>query len=182
MEVDLIPKKPVEKPFWQTILFYLSFAFLIISLLSLFFLNRSNKKADSEIKDIGQALDQPRTKEEINLEKDILRTQKRIIGFSLLASQRQPVSRVLDQIEKLAHPQVLFTKMDFDAKENKVWLGGRADNFQVLGQQSRLFREEPLIQESRLEQAGIGKGGGVEFGFEIFFNPDIFKNLASQEP
>ena len=176
MEVDLIPKKPVEKPFWQTILFYLSFAFLIISLLSLFFLSRLNKKASLEIEQISQELNQEKTKEEINLEKDILRTQKRITGFSLLASQRQPVSRVLDQIEKLAHPQVFFTKMDFNAKENKVWLGGKADNFQVLGQQARLFRAEPLIQESSLEQAGIGKGGWVEFEFEIFLNPAVFKN------
>ncbi|MBI4359055.1 MAG: hypothetical protein HY577_00480 [Candidatus Nealsonbacteria bacterium] len=175
MDVDLIPKKPVEKPLWQTILFYLSFIFLFISLLSLFFLNRSNKSANLEIEKINQELNRERTTEEISLEKDVLRAQKRIAGFSLLASQRKPLSLVFDQVEKLVHPQVFFTNLNFNAKENKLWLGGKADNFQVLGQQARLFREEPLIRESSLEQAGIGKQGGVEFEFEIFFDPKVFQ-------
>ena len=31
--IDLIPKKPKEEPFWQELLFYISFLFLAVSLL-----------------------------------------------------------------------------------------------------------------------------------------------------
>lgn len=173
--IDLIPKKPKEEPVWQEVLFYLSFAVLVFSLLIFIFLTSAMKANNLEIGKIEQELTREKTQEEISLEKEVLTSGKRISAFSLLVDQRKEVSRVFDLFEKLVHPQAFFSKITFTAKDNKVWLGGRADNFQALGQQSLLFKAEPLIRESNLEQAGIGQDGGVDFNFEIILDNQFFK-------
>lgn len=173
--IDLIPKKPKEEPAWQEVLFYLSLAILFFSLLIFLFLTRAMKVNKLEIEKIEQELTREKTQEEISLEKEVLTSGKRISAFSLLVNQRKEVSRVFNLFEKLVHPQVFFSKLNFTAKDNKVLLAGTADNFQALGQQSLLFKAEPLIRENNLEQAGIGQDGGVDFNFEIILDNQFFK-------
>jgi hypothetical protein len=173
--IDLIPKKPKEEPVWQEVLFYLSFAVLVFSLLIFLFLTRAMKVNKLEIEKIEQELTREKTQEEISLEKEVLSSEKKISTFSLLIDQQKRLSKVFDLFEKFVHPQVFFSKLSFTAKDNKVLLEGRADNFQALGQQSLLFKAEPLIRESNLEQASIGKDGGIDFNFGIILDNQFFK-------
>ncbi|MDP3093938.1 MAG: hypothetical protein Q8N16_04290 [bacterium] len=175
MRIGLIPKKQIEAPPWQTALFVFSAVFLILSLLVFALLARSAKKTSLEIESINQELAKDRTQAEIDAEKEVLISQKKIVAFGILLNQRKQLSRVFDLIEKLVHPEVVFSKMGFTVEDNTVWLSGKADNFQALGQQSLLFKTQPLIKESNLMQVGIGKHGGVEFGFKIIFDPQFFK-------
>ena len=173
--IDLIPKKPKEEPVWQEILFYLSFAVLVFSLLIFLFLTRAMKVNNLELEKIEQELTREKTQEEISLENEVLTFEKKISVFSLLIDHQKRLSRVFDLFEKLVHPQVFFSKLSFTAKDNKILLGGTADNFQVLGQQSLLFTSEPLIRESNLEKAGINEDGGIDFNFGIILDNQFFK-------
>ena len=173
--IDLIPKKPKEEPVWQEVLFYLSFAVLFFSLLIFLFLTRAMKVNNSELGKVEQELAREKTQEEISLENEVLASEKRISAFGVLVDQQKKLSRVFDLFEKLVHPQVFFSKLDFKARDNKVLLTGIADNFQALGQQSLLFKAEPLIRESNLERAGINKAGGIDFDFGIILDNQFFK-------
>lgn len=169
-----MPKKPVQIPFWQKALFYVSFVFLALSVFALLFIYSFSKKTALRADELNRELANPRTGEEINLEKEILRARQELAAFALLSGQRKPISRVFVILEKITHPQVFFSVVNLVAEDNKIRLSGKTDNFQVLGQQNFLFKGENSVKEVNLVKVGIGKEGGIDFDFEIIFDPAVF--------
>lgn len=174
MAVELIPKKPTERPWWQPVLFYLSLGLLVLSVASFFIVSSLAKKEMAEKDRLNHELAKAKTADEITLESRVFKAQRQVTAFGFLIDQQKPVSRTFAVLEKLVHPQAYFSKFNFVAKENKVWVAGVADNFRVLGEQSLLFKSEKTISQANLSEVGIGKEGGVEFSFEIFFDPSFF--------
>ena len=174
MAVELIPKKPTERPWWQAVLFYVSLGFLVLSIASFFIISVLSKKETAERERLNRELARAKTEDEIRLESRIFKAQRQVAAFGFLIDQQKPVSRAFAVLEKLIHPQAYFSKLNFVAKEDKVWVAGVADNFRVLGEQSLLLKAEETIAQASLSEVGIGKEGGVEFSFEIFFAPGFF--------
>jgi len=181
--IDLIPKKPKEEPFWQELLFYISFLFLAISLIFCIGLSVLAKRSSLELEGVNNELAKEKTSDQIKTETEVLIYKKKISAFSILLKQRKPLSRIFDFLEKKIHPGIVFTKMAFVADEDKLQISGMDDDFQALGQQVFIFRKNSLIKLIDLRQVGIGKTGGIEFSFAIVFDKKIFeeKEEASAE-
>jgi len=173
--IDLIPKKPKEEPFWQELLFYISFLFLAVSLLFCIGFGVLAKRSSLELERVNDELAMEKTQSQIKIETEVLNYQKKVSAFSILLKQRKPLSKIFDLLEKEVHPGIFFTKMGFTVNSDKLQISGVADNFQVLGQQALIFKKDPLIKEIDLKQVGIGKYGGVEFSFEAVFDKQIFE-------
>jgi len=175
MAVELIPKRPTEKPWWQGVLLYLSLGFVVLSLLTFGILLNLSQKATAEKDRLNQELAKEKTAEEVSLEQRIFQAQRQVTAFAYLINQQKPVSRVFTILEKLVHPQAYFSKFNFVANENKVWLSGNASSFQALGEQALLLKADENIEQANLAEVGIGKLGGVDFVFEVFFDPNLFQ-------
>jgi len=175
MAIELIPRKPVARPPWQTILFYVATVFLGLSLISFFVLTYLSARASVQTKLLAQDLARGKTSEEQSLEKDVLKRQRQILVFENLLGQQKFLLPVLNLLGRAVHPQVFFSKVNLTVAENKIWLSGQADNFQVLGEQMLLLRRESLAKELNLSDVSISKEGGVNFTLEIIFDPLIFQ-------
>ena len=176
MEIDLIPKRTVVKDPLQAPLSFISLGLLLISVVATVLLLNNIKRISGEIAVLDSELFKERSGEEISLEKEILIAQKKITAFNLLVKEREEVSKALNLIEKRIHPQAVLDKIDYNSKEDKIWLNGVADNFQILGQQLLLFKQDPLVQEANFSYIGIEKTGGVGFNMEVVFRPGFFKD------
>ena len=181
--IDLIPKKPKEEPFWQELLFYISFLFLAVSLLFCIGFGVLANRSSLELERVNNELAKEKTQSQINTEAEVLSYQKKVSAFSILLKQRKPLSKIFDLLEKEVHPGIFFTKMGFTVNSDKLQISGVADNFQALGQQTLILKKDPLVGQIDLKQVGIGKYGGVEFSFEVVFDKQIFeeKEEASAE-
>jgi hypothetical protein len=175
MAIDLIPKPPKETLPWEKAMTVASFVFLAGAISFLVILGWLSSNTKREVTRLTQELNKEKTVEEQKLENEVLGDQKYLAAFAFFIDSKKPLLPVLSLIEKTTHPQVFFSKTDYSAKDNKISLSGKTDNFQVLGQQHILFKNATQIKESNLLQAGIGKTGFVELSFEIFLNPGIFK-------
>ena len=173
--IDLIPKKPKEEPFWQELLFYISFLFLAVSLLFCIGFGVLANRSSLELERVNNELAKEKTQSQINTEAEVLSYQKKVSAFSILLKQRKPLSKIFDLLEKEVHPGIFFTKMGFTVNSDKLQISGVADNFQALGQQTLILKKDPLVGQIDLKQVGIGKYGGVEFSFEVVFDKQIFE-------
>ncbi|MDP2930205.1 MAG: hypothetical protein Q8N56_01165 [bacterium] len=176
MEIDLMPKRTTEKILWQAPLFFLSLGLLLVFVIGAIFLTRSVKKTGEKVAALNEEILKEKSKENIALEQEILNVQKKLVAFDSLIKERKEVSKAFDLIEKRIHPQVVLNRIDYDFKEDKILLGGVADNFQILGQQSSLLKQDPSIREANFPYIGIEKTGGVGFNLEIVFNPGFFQD------
>jgi len=179
--IDLIPKKPKEEPFWQELLFYLSFLCLAVTLLFCIGFGVLAKRSSLELEKINQELAKEKTQEEIKAENQVLDYEKKVAAFTTLLKKRKPLSRIFDFLEAQVHPGVYFTKMGFVAESDILQVSGLADNFQILGQQTLIFKKDSSVKDINLKQVGIGKFGGVEFSFEVSFNKEVFEEKEEVE-
>lgn len=176
MEIDLIPKRTVIKIPLKTPLFFVSLGLLLVFAAATIFLLKGVKRIGDEVTALNNELSEEKSGEEINLERGVLVAQKKIAAFSFLVKERREVSKAFDLVEKKIHPQVVLNKIDYNSKEDKIWLGGVADNFQILGQQLLLFKQDSSVREANFSHIGIEKTGGVGFNLEIVFHPGFFKD------
>ena len=81
MAIELIPRKPVVRPPWQTIFFYVATVFLGLSLVSFFVIAYFSAKTSAQAKLLAQDLSRGKTSEEQRLEKEVLKRQRQILIF-----------------------------------------------------------------------------------------------------
>lgn len=173
--IEIIPKPIAKLPFWQNILFYLSIALLIISIISFFVLNRFLETAKAELQNLEETLDRERTPEEAALEKRVFDYQKKMEDFTTLKDLHLYPSKFFDFFQDLCHPQVWFSKFNLNLRNYDLTISGQTDTFSTLGQQLLIFQEREEIQEVNLSQLKISKIGKVDFTLSLSFDPAILK-------
>ena len=173
--VEIIPKKVPELPPWLNIAFYFSLAILISSILGCFVLGNSLKNNQKTISNLEKSLLEGRSSERINLEKEILKYQRKIEDFSQLLSKHLTITEVFNTLQKNCHPEVWFSRFNLDAKEAKISILGETQNFETLGQQLLIFQNENLIKEVNLDQTLITKEGKIQFNLILSLDPQILK-------
>jgi len=170
--VEIIPKEPPKLSTGLSILFYSAIFLLSICVIGYFVLNNSLKKAEAELADLELDLIKEMPPEKISLEKEILAYKDKIDKFSYLLEQHLAVSRVFEIIQKTTHPQVWFSKFDLSSRPGQLKIFGETQNFETLGQQILILREEATINRVNLEKVSIGKEGKINFDLLLFFNPE----------
>lgn len=173
--VEIIPKKPTRQFSWVNMLFYFSLILLFFVILSIFILNNFQKRASLILQDLDKKYTEIRTPERINLESELIKSQKKIDDFAFLLLKYKLSSKLFNFLERITHPKVYFSSFSFNAEENKLKMGGKTESFETLGQQFLIFKRENLIKEINLSGITIGEEGKIEFSFDLYLSPEIFK-------
>jgi len=173
--VDIIPKEAPKPSRGLSILFYFAIFLLIFSIIGYFALNNFLEKAREEVAALKLDLAGVMTTEKISLEKEILASKNKIDHFSYLVGQHLKASRIFEIIQKVTHPQVWFSKFDFNSREGQLKLSGETQNFVTLEQQTLILKGEEKIDKVNLENFSITKEGKIGFDLSLSFNPDIFR-------
>jgi len=161
--VELIPKQVPEIPKWLNILFYFSLALLVLTIASFFALEGSIKNKQEMLGDLNQILLSKKTSERMVMEEEVLNYEKKFGDFALLSEEHLEISDIYPLIEESTHPQVWFSQFTLDSEENVINISGKAQNFEVLGQQILILEEKDFAKNLRLDSAGINKQGKVDF-------------------
>jgi hypothetical protein len=171
--MEIIPKEAPKIPPWLDILFYLSAGLLIFVFISYFLVSQSIKasqKAQLEA-DVKLASEDLKSSK---LKKEILTYQKKINDFSVVINGHLEASNAFGFIESKCHPSVWFSNFSLKTKTGNIELSGEAQNFQALGQQMIIFRDEPMITKSSLDSITMGKGGSIGFKVTLSLDPSVF--------
>ena len=175
--VEIIPKSPQKSPLLTKVLLTLSVGVFVLSVggfVVLFFLE---SRAQNNIEKTEILLRQEETKEEVQLEQDVLVIQTRLKDFATLLELKKDVLPVFSFLETVVHPQVTFLSMNVDTNRYALLLQGTATSFSALDEQIVVLqaREEP--DSVSLTDLQIGQQGGVIFQMEVQFPISFFQQL-----
>ncbi|MBU0546907.1 hypothetical protein KKA72_01590 [Patescibacteria group bacterium] len=173
--VEIIPKPIKKMPSWERILMYFTFGLLFVSIGSFFLLNYFVNQSKKELQKSEEVLNQIKTEKEIALEKEVFDYQVKIKDFSLILTEHFYSSKFFGFFEKLCHPQVWFSQMNFNVNDYNLSLSGETTDFLTLEQQLRIFRKEPLIKSIVLSDLSVGGEGLVDFSLDIILDQNIIK-------
>jgi len=172
--MEIIPKEAQKVPRWLDFLFYFSLGLLIFIFIAYFIINHSLKTSQKTLDDLESSLSKD-VSEKSELKKEILTYQKKIKDFSVLLSVHLKASNIFVFMEEQCHPKVWFNNFNLDTKEGKVFLLGEAQDFESLGQQLIILRNEKLIKNVELASVSMKKEGKITFNLSLSFDPLIFK-------
>ena len=176
MAVGIIPKKAeVKSSFFIDLLFSICVIFLVTSVVVSIFLFLSQLALNRSLKDVNNKLAAVGTPEELQLEKNILLTKQKIDDFDYLLNSHRSNLKFFTNIESLSHPDIFFTKVELKINQGKVSFSGLVDNFEILGQQFLILKEQNYIKDVSLAKASIEKDGKINFTYDVSFNQGEFK-------
>ena len=176
MAIEIIPKKRVIRGvnlvgtfFYLSIILF--FAAVLVSLLLL----GMQFSLTSSIENVKTKINSVATPEDLELERKILLTQKKVNDFSFLINNHLSNKQFFGVFEQLAHPKIFFSSIDLQINKGKATLSGTTDNFELLGQQFLMLEKEDYVKNVNLSKASINKDGKVEFTFHVSFDGRRFK-------
>lgn len=173
--VGIIPKTTKKAPEWYNLAFYISLGLLIAVILGYALLLYFESKALVVSQDLENQIAQVGTKEEKNMEAQVLVAKKRINDFTELLQAHKKPSNFFAFLEKVCHPQTWFTEVVLNPEKAEASVSGRTVNFQVLDQQLFILREQDLITKVELTKLLISKEGETEFSLYLYLNPQVFQ-------
>jgi len=185
MPIQIIPKEAAKLPLWQNILFYFSIGLALSVLAAYGVLYHFTQKATEDAKNIDTSIQQGKTPQMLSLENQVKSYRDMVNNFSSLINNHEFSSNFFGNfeqktgiLEKLTHPKVSFSGMDFNADGNSVSLSGLTDDFKIIGQQIALFKSERMINSVILSKVEKNKDGKIEFTLEIRFSPELLKSFC----
>jgi len=173
--IEIIPKPAKKLPLWQDILFYLSIALLLVTILSYFILAHFLKNSEKVLQDLEQRLAREKTAEELSLEKEVISWQKKTEDFKKLIKEHILASNFFHFLEESCHPKVFFSKIDLSPLKGEAILFGQTENFSTLEQQISILKLKKEIKDLNLSSVSIGKEGKVDFTLNLSLDPQLFK-------
>ena len=176
MAIHIIPQKNESKGFnLFNLLFYFCLILLIVFIIGSGALFLFRKNLTNNLQDAETQIAAKGTSEDLALEKTVLLAQKKIDDFDYLVNFHKANSKFFTAFEGIAHPKVFFSKTDLNMNQGIVTLSGTAENFEALGQQFLIFKNEDYIKSITLSKAVIAEGGKIDFSFDISFINGKFK-------
>lgn len=150
---------------------------LILFILSLlvfgglyFYQIQLNKK----ITEIQKEIEQVEKEKDEELIEQIISSEERINILTNLFASHIKSSKLIKLIEESTLPQVRWTSLTFDTKNNSLELSGKAADYSVLAKQITAF-EESGMKQMTISQVKLSKEGGVDFAMSMIFNGKIIR-------
>ena len=148
----------------------LVFVFSLLSLGGLFLYNRalgnqvndlvgSIKRLEADF-DRDSIFELSRTAEAIDIAKEVL-------------SRHSYLSNLFLMIEENTLPEIRYSRLAFEASNNKVTLSTEAKSYTALAHQREIFRKNPAVVGLVLNNFALTLTGGVKLALEITFNPAL---------
>jgi len=172
--VKIIPRPKPKVPVWLNLLLWLSVIILVGVIFSLFYLQNQISSLKEKEKSLEVQIAQFGTKEQKDLEAEIESISSKIKDFADLLRGHKITSEFFELLKSSCHPKVQFTSLDLDAENNRINLTGRAEDFQVLGEQVLIFGESKDIEDIKVSNISLSKEGKVEFKLSFALSPEFF--------
>ena len=170
----LIPKPEIKTTGWKDKLFYVSILSFIITIALyagfIYYLDKTQelvRAKDAEIREIG-------TEEQKKSAENVLKYEIKIRDFSNLFNKHKYATNFLNFLDTSLVNGVMITDMSFNLLENKATIVGVADNFQILGEQEKFFKNHNMLATTNLDRASMNKNGKVDFNFGLNINSMMF--------
>lgn len=180
MAFEVTAKKETKKFDGWNIIFFFSLVLLIAAVLSFFIFTYYIEEANKEIGELDRKIaNQEQENQEL---KNNLKAKKKIIdNFSLILSHHKLTNQVFPLIEKITHQEVVFTEFVISPENYQIELSGRTTNFQTLGEQILILKNNNEISDfNLLEVSSKPKDlDYIEFFLNIYLSPQVFI-LSSQ--
>ncbi len=168
------PKTETNKALWVSILLYLSLALFLASVSSYFVFDYYIKKQTKTISEIKAEMKQKGTNEEKKREEILLTKQDKIKDFSKLLDEHQFVSGFFTNFEsQWCHPRVWFSRINLNVPDLTAALSGQTDNFETLGQQVLVLRNNKFIKGIDLSNIQMNDVGRIDFNLSIIFDEQV---------
>lgn len=188
MAIEVAPKKE-ERPWWQTMLFYLSFIVLVLSLLLYLFLEayfvpQLKKDITGKIDEItkesqnkdGSGEQEKKIEEIIN---EVKAAKTEVEDFKNFYYNSKKASTFFPLFEEMVHPKVYFDSfsLTLNDKKSEAQLSGETEGFESLIQQIEILQ----LQKSAINSFEVsnivksGEGTKVKFNLLLNLSQSIFE-------
>lgn len=173
--VGIIPKPIKKAPKWHNIATYAAFGLVIAVVLGYAGLIYLENKALNAIWDTEEKITKVGTKEERNMEIQVLLNSDKMGKFSTLFQDHKKSSKFFAFLEENSHPKVWITRLDLNTNEAEATLTGQTPNFQTLGEQLLIFQKEEVVKSISISSLSIGKDGKTGFILSLSLDPNLIK-------
>ncbi len=175
--LSIIPKQKPEIPSWVTYLFLGS----LISILLLggiyFFIANKISVEEGKKSALGRQVVELRSNQASQgLKNSAIVLSRKVEDFSHIFKEHKITSRFFDLLRASCHPKVQFTSFDFNANAGTVALIGVGQDFQVLGEQILIFKQDKNIKDVEISGINLSKEGDVSFNINFSIEPNLFLN------
>lgn len=175
--LKIIPKQKQETRSWVTYVFLGGLALVLLLGAIYFFI--ANKISTEQAKDdaLRRRITELRSNQASQgLEDNVVALSRKVGDFSSIFKKHKITSRVFDLLRASCHPRVQFTAFDFNANEGTINLVGIGQDFQVLGEQILVFKQDKNIKDVEVSGINLSKEGDVSFNVSFSIKPDLLFN------
>jgi len=170
MAIKLIPQeKTFRESRWLTLFLILSIVLFLVVFSAYFFIGYLIDVSGQNV-EYNRKVISARRAGERELEDKVFGYEQKIADFPLLLEKQKNISEFFENLQKVVHPQIWFSELEFNVPGEVVILRGEAESFQVLSQQEELFRQNPFFSEIDLHNASPTEEGKIEFNLSLFLN------------
>lgn len=179
MAIEIIPRPKNKRSPLASFFLYSVLLLFLAFVASYFAFNIYQKKMTNELSQIQKGLEKSPTEqaleEEIFGSETKIGYQQKIKDFNALLNAHKLPVNFFNFLEENTHPKVWFSRFNLDLEKNLLDFSGYADNFEVLGQQTLIFKNQNFIKDINLPKVSLGKDGKVRFDLQLTIDPKIFK-------
>jgi Tfp pilus assembly protein PilN len=177
--VKIIPKPKPKLPGWINFLFWVSVLILVFLIGTFFYLQYQNSLLKEKNNSLQNQINELDVKIKKELKGEVFKISEKIKDFSQILKEHKIISNFFEFLKSISHPRVQFTSLNLNAKNYEVTLRGITENFQVLGEQLLVFKENENIKNLKVFNISLNKEGKVEFSLSFNLTKKIFTPLEN---
>lgn len=172
--VKIIPKPKPKIPGSVNFLFWFSLILLIFLGGTFFLLQRQISPLKEKSEELEGEMAKTGTQAQKAQEKELSNISEKIKDFSDLFKEHKITSTLFDFLKSSCHPRVQFTSLNLN-KDFSVNLGAKTENFQTLGEQFLVFKENKNVGGLQLSNVFMDREGKVKFNLTFTLSSNFFK-------
>ncbi|MCG2689669.1 hypothetical protein L6252_00065 [Candidatus Parcubacteria bacterium] len=180
-DFKIIPQIKTTSPKWLKVVFFGSFAPLIIVGIIYFYLLNQEKqlgvKKEALTAQIVALETNPKNQEAKESFKEL---SLRINDFGLIFDNHQSPSKFFQVIRGFCHKSIQFTSFNFSAKNTEATFSGLADNFTALSEQLLILKNQENIVNPKISGIKLEKDGKITFDLSLNFDPLILQKQEDE--
>ncbi|MDP2950961.1 MAG: hypothetical protein Q8N55_01110 [bacterium] len=180
-DFKIIPQIKVTSPKWLKVVFFGSFApLIIVGIIYFYLLNQEQAlkvKKENLIAQIIALETNPKNQEAKESFKDL---SLRINDFGLIFASHQSPSKFFQVIRNFCHKSIQLTSLNFNAKDPAATFSGVADNFTALSEQLLILKDQENIFDSKISGIKLEKDGKITFDLSLNFDPVILQKQEDE--
>ncbi|MCP6726983.1 MAG: hypothetical protein KJI69_03105 [Patescibacteria group bacterium] len=173
--VDIIPKQ--QETELSSIALTIAIVILVISVGSFGIFAFLKTRTESKLEEATIFLLEGKSKEQAELESQILDIKTKLEDFSVLALRQNNPSAFFEFIEENTHPDIIFSQLSLNPQDRKAVINGETRTFRNLQEQILLLKEQADSEEVELTSISLGQEGQVKFTLVLEFEHSFFLNL-----